>query len=74
MKIAIVGLCRWLCSMMLDSAFGNYVYLFFINSILMNLKSSVVVVSGIMRLDARARQDFAILGSEFLKLDGKLFG
>lgn len=26
-----------------------------------------------MRLDARARQDVAILGSEFLKLDGKLF-
>ena len=26
--------------------------------------------SGIMRLDARARQDFAILGSGFLKLDG----
>lgn len=25
-----------------------------------------------MRLDARARQDVAILGSEFLKLDGKL--
>ena len=24
-----------------------------------------------MRLDARARQDVAILGSEFLKLDGK---
>lgn len=28
------------------------------------------VISGIMRLDARARQDVAILGSEFLKLDG----
>lgn len=28
------------------------------------------IISGIMRLDARARQDVAILGSEFLKLDG----
>jgi hypothetical protein len=28
--------------------------------------------SGIMRLDARARQGVAILGSEFLKLDGKI--
>ena len=31
----------------------------------------VIFNSGIMRLDARARQDVAILGSEFLKLDGK---
>lgn len=29
--------------------------------------------SGIMRLDARARQDVAILGSGFLKLDGKIW-
>lgn len=29
--------------------------------------------SGIMRLDARARQDVAILGSGFLKLDGKFY-
>lgn len=33
--------------------------------------NSIVVISGIMRLDARARQDIAILGSKFLKLDGK---
>jgi len=31
-----------------------------------------VFCSGIMRLDARARQDVAILGSGFLKLDGKI--
>jgi hypothetical protein len=29
-------------------------------------------LSGIMRLDARARQDVAILEAQFLKLDGKL--
>lgn len=32
---------------------------------------SLILASGILRLDARARQDVAILGSEFLKLDGK---
>lgn len=33
---------------------------------------ATIFVSGIMRLDARARQDVAMLGSEFLKLDGNI--
>ena len=33
----------------------------------------LIVFSGIMRLDARARQDVAIIGSGFLKLDGNFF-
>ncbi|XP_040372806.1 senescence-associated protein AAF, chlorolplastic isoform X4 [Rosa chinensis] len=32
---------------------------------------SLILASGILRLDARARQDVAILGSEFLKLDAR---
>ena len=47
-----------------------------LHSILANLEITAhklhLVCSGIMRLDARARQDVAILGSGFLKLDGTL--
>lgn len=59
---------------------GLYSLTIFNNAIQMNnlhpysvVPLIIYIFRGIMKLDARARQDVAFLGSEFLKLDGKHF-